>query len=67
VSSKIGNYASLAQAFGVTLAELVFGDNDSESWRKARMLLEMVKTLDDKRRAGYLDAANKLIERIDAI
>jgi transcriptional regulator with XRE-family HTH domain len=70
VSSKIGNYASLAQALDISLAELVdattdFGD--SESWRAARMLIEKLKGLDSKKRAVYLDAANKLIERIESI
>lgn len=70
MSSKIGNNASLAQALGVTLAELVdtttdFGDG--ESWREARMLMERGKTLDDKRRAVYLDAAAKFFEKIESI
>jgi transcriptional regulator with XRE-family HTH domain len=72
VSSKIGNYASLAQALGVTLSELVdtttdFGNSDRESWRVARILIEKLKGLDSKKRAVYLDAANKLFERVESI
>ncbi len=70
VDSAVSNYISLAQALGVTLAELVDTSTDlgdGESWREARMLMERVKTLDDKRRAVYLDAAAKLFEKIESI
>lgn len=70
VSSKIGNYASLATALGVPLAELVdtsMDFADSDSWREARALMERVKSLDHKRRAVYFEAAAELLARIEAI
>lgn len=70
VDSAVSNYINLAHALGVTLAELVDTSTDlgdGESWREARMLMEKVKTLDDKRRAVYLDAAKKLFEKIESI
>ena len=70
VDSVLSNYASLAQALDISLAELVdtatdFGDD--ESWREARILLERLKGLDKKRRAVYLEAALKLFERVESI
>jgi XRE family transcriptional regulator, regulator of sulfur utilization len=70
VDSVISNYARLAKALGITLAELVdtaTNFEDSESRREARILLERLKGLDKKRRAVYLDAALKLFERIESI
>ena len=70
VSSKIGNYASLAQALGITLSDLVDTSTsfeDGESWREARILFVRLKGLDKKRRAVFLDEAAKLFERIESI
>jgi transcriptional regulator with XRE-family HTH domain len=70
VNGFIGNYFSLAKALDVTLADLVDTDadlGDAQSWREVRDLLGMIRSLDEKRRAVYLDAAVKLFERLESI
>lgn len=70
VNSIISNYANLAIALNVSLADIVdttTNMGDGESWREARILLEKLKGLDSKKRAVYLDAAGKLFEKIESI
>jgi len=70
VNGFICTYLNLAKALEVSLADLVDTSTDSreeQTWREARTLLEKTKTLDPKRRAVYLDAALKLLERIESI
>ena len=66
----ICNYFNLAEALEVSLADLVDTSadiDDSQSWREVRTLLKKVYSLDEKRRAVYLDAALKLFERVESI
>jgi transcriptional regulator with XRE-family HTH domain len=70
VNGFICNYSNIALALEVSLADLVDTSSDIgdiESWYEVRTLMGRVKTLDEKKRAVYLDSAIKLLERIESI
>jgi transcriptional regulator with XRE-family HTH domain len=70
VNGFICNYQNLANALGVSLADLVDYQTcveEQESWREFQTLLAKAKALDEKRRAVFLDAAAKLIEKLESI
>ena len=70
VNGFICNYFNLAAVLNVSLADLVEPSTDlgdGRFWDEIRTLLAMVKTLDEKKRAVYLDSALKLFERVNSI
>lgn len=70
VNGFVCNYHNLATALGISLSELVDVSTDLEvgpSLRELQNLLGKVKTLDEKKRAVFLDAAVKLYEKIETI
>ena len=70
VNGFIGHYFKLAKALDVSPADLFDVSahaTDFEFGRKVRSLMESTKKLDSNRRAVFIDAAYKLLERIDSI
>lgn len=70
VNGALGTFRNLAEAMDVSLAELVDTSTDAmevEDWREMRTLSLRINKLDSKKRAVFIEAALKLLDKVESI
>uniref|UniRef100_UPI0018E0C001 helix-turn-helix domain-containing protein n=1 Tax=Geomonas edaphica TaxID=2570226 RepID=UPI0018E0C001 len=70
VNAALGTFRNLAEAMDVSLVDLVETFTDAmggDAWREMQTLSQRIKKLEPKRRAVFIDAALKLLDKVESI